>query len=394
MVRYCTLLCVLVGMFLTSCSVFQDSTSGRYEGKGNVINEISISNDSNQIIIPVTFLEKDYRFLLDTGSTTTVFDVSLKDQLGRRLRSSKARASDGTIINTEFFKIRNADFGGLCRKNIAVATLDLSHASKIAGRRVDGIIGMDILKDHVIRLDFQRNVVSFLRSSDNSEGKKIDLYIKNKRAYLNGKVSGVPVRFLIDTGCVDSGYVGLLESALFEQLDVVGNGQAGQASTVAGPMDVNHRKTTLAELHIGPLEYEDALFVEYGKSILGQYFLSRHVVTFDFPKKKGYLKRIASIDNSSGLSFIVPGFDFTLSKNNSNVVIKSIDVNGLGYKKGFRENDIIMKVNNYDVSKYGLAKFTSFLLCLLEEQELNHLKFLIKRNDKFKEIVFYEKPVD
>jgi len=385
MLKYYTLLCIFVAMFFAGCTNHQSGLTDK-PIEGNVISEISFPNNSKRIMIPVSFKGKEYQFVLDTGATNTAFDISLKDQLGWRRGSSKGRVADGKRIDIDFFGLSHAHFGGLCKKHKTVAVMDLSYLSRITGRKVDGIVGLDILKDHIVRLDFEKNVVSFLRSINDSEfsGCEADLSFKKKLAYINVKVDNIPVRFMIDTGFTNSGFWGLLEPAVIEQLDVVGIGQGDQASTVAAPMDFNQRKTVVANLSIGRVEYENEMFVEHRQSILGLGFFSRHIVTFDFPNKKVYLENIANSDNSSDVSLSISGFDFTLIKRNNNIVVESIDANGLGYKKGIRKDDVILKVNNYDVSAYSLPQFanslTSLLKELAKEQDLDRFDLTIKRN--------------
>jgi len=388
MLKDYTLLCIFVVMFFAGCTNHQSGPTDK-SIEDNVINEMPLSGNSKLIMIPVSFKGKEYQFVLDTGVTNTTFDISLKDQLGWRVSSSKGRAADGKIIDEEFFMLSHAHFGGLCKKHKVVAVMDLSYLSKIANRRVDGIVGIDILKKHIVRLDFEKNVVSFLRSINDSEfsGCEADLSFKKKLVYMNVKVENIPVRFMIDTGFTGLGFGGLLEPAVIEQLDVVGIGQTDQASTIVGPMDFSQRKTAVANLSIDPIEYENVMFVEHRESILGLGFFSRHVVTFDFPNKKVYLEKTANFDNSAGISLSISGFDFKVIKRNS-IVVESIDASGLGYKKGIRKDDVILKVNNYDVSAYSISQFANFLTPLVKEQDLDRFDFTIKRKGETQIINF------
>jgi hypothetical protein len=382
---------IFIAIFFAGCASYQDSSVNN--DKDVVISRISFPDDSKFIVIPVSLKGKEYLFTLDTGAAMTVFDISLKDQLGWRLGSSKARAADGTSFKMERFMLDHAHFGGVCKKHEKVSVMDLSHVSKMAGRRIDGIVGMDILKNHIVRLDFEKNIVSFLKSINKSELSECEsgLSFKKNRVYLNGKVGNIPVRFVIDTGFADSDFTGLLEPEVIKQLGVIGTDQGSQGSTIVGPMDIDQRKITVTKLRIGQIEYDYAMFVEHHESILGLDFLSRHIVTFDFPHKKVYLNKTANLNHSSSGSLSITGFDFTVINNNNNIVIESIDTNGLGYKKGFRKDDVILKVNNHDVPRYNLSKFTNFVLFLLKEQDLNYIDFTIKRNGEIKEIIFLDK---
>lgn len=393
MTLFRTLLCALIGTFFAGCAAFQKGSPEKIEARENIISAIAFPGDSELIMIPVSFKGKEYQFVLDTGASATVFDISLKDQLGWRLPSRRVAAADGKTIRVARFMVGHAHFGGLCKRNIQVLTADLSYVCKIAGRKVDGIVGTDILKDHIVQLDFEKNSVSFLRSSNTNEfsGCTSDMWLKNDSVYMDAKVENIPVRFQIDTGFVDSGFMGLLEPAALEKLASAGIAQSDQASTIAGPMMFDERKTIISNLHVGDIEYENALFVGHHKSLLGLNFLSRHIVTFDFPNKKLYLKKLTGFDNLSRFSMFISGFDFTVMNINNNVVLESVNSGSLGYNKGLRKNDVVVKVNNYDVSAYNLPEFADILISLLQEQDLDHLKFVIKRNGELKEITFFER---
>lgn len=392
MLRDYIFLCIFVAMLLSVGCTNEQANLADGPTEDNIISERPFPSNSKFIMIPVSLNGKEFQFVLDTGSTITVFDISLKEQLGWRIGSSKARAADGKTIKIEYYQLRHAHFGGLCKKHKKVAVLDLNEVSKMAGRRVDGIIGMDLLKNHVIRLDFKKNIVSFLRSSNKSihPGWEADLSLKKNQVHMKGEVEDIPVSFLIDTGFTESYFGGLLEPAVIERLNAktIGDAQGDQASSVAGPMDFNQRKTIVAKLCFNLTEYEEVFFVEHNESILGLGFLSRHVVTFDFPKKKVYMEEIANAANSSEVSLALHGFDFTVINRNGNIIAESVDVNGLGYKKGIRQKDIILKINNHDVTSFGLARFASFLISLPEQQNIDHLTITIKRDDKIKEITF------
>ncbi len=362
--------------------------------KNNIISQIQFPRNSKFILIPVRFNGKKYQFVLDTGSTYTTFDISLKEQLGwwPILFPPKARTADGKTIKIEFRRCRRAYFGGLYKKDFTVDVMDLTYLSKIAGRRIDGIIGMKLLKDHVMQIDFRNNIVSFLRSSNKNthSGWEADLSFKRGLTFIKGEIEDISVNFLIDTGFTDSYFGGLLESSVIEKLNskTILAAQGDKASSLAGPMNFNQRKSIIAKLCFNQVEYENAFFAEHNQSILGLGFLSRHVVTFDFPKKKVYFEEIANTNNSKELSLTLSGFDFTVTNDNNNILIYSIDIDGLGYKKGFRSNDIILKINNLDVTSFGLIEFANFLISMSEQSNIEHFTVTIKRGDEIKEIAF------
>ena len=242
-------LLTMTAILLAGCMSIQEDAH-----EGNTISEIQFPRNSKFILIPVMFNGKEYQFVLDTGSNRTVFDISLKKQLGWRyiFQSEKVKTADGRTIKIEFYQLRSAYFGGLRKRYKKVAAIDLTDLSKTAGRRIDGIIGMDILKDHIIQIDFKNNIMSFLRSSNKNthSGWEANLSFKRGLPFMKGEIEDIPIDFLIDTGFTDLYFGGLLESSVIEKLNskAILSAQGNQASSLAGPMDFNQRKSIITKL--------------------------------------------------------------------------------------------------------------------------------------------------
>jgi len=148
--------------FLTYGNVDKpESTSdGFYELK--TIAEFKITKNRGPILLPVTFIEKDLLFILDTGSSLTVYDTSLRHELGKVKRIEKA-LTHGGLIKTEIFDAPDAFLGPLNLKDSnEVSCLDLKMLSLIEGRKISGIIGLNFLKRYVIQIDFDQGTLLFL----------------------------------------------------------------------------------------------------------------------------------------------------------------------------------------------------------------------------------------
>ena len=116
-----------------------------------VLAEFIVPSDSNLIFIPVRFDEEEYLFCLDTGSNTTIFDVSLKNKLGKRiLWPKKGEAALGKPMKVEYFRAPQAYLGPLNLKDcMIVGVVDLEPVSFALANKIHGIIGMDFLKKYV-----------------------------------------------------------------------------------------------------------------------------------------------------------------------------------------------------------------------------------------------------
>jgi len=106
-----------------------------------VLAEFKIAKSGDPILLPVTFKEKEYLFLLDTGCTHTAFDTSLRNELGEVKKIEKA-LTHGSPMTAELFDAPKAFLGPLNLQDSGqVSCFDLKMLSLIDGREISGIIG-------------------------------------------------------------------------------------------------------------------------------------------------------------------------------------------------------------------------------------------------------------
>lgn len=362
-----------------------------------VLADFTVEGDANLIFIPVRFDDEEYLFCLDTGSTTTVFDVSLKNKLGKRiLWPKKGQAAGGKSIKVEYFRAPQAYLGPLNLKDChIIGVVDLEIVSSALADRAHGIIGMDFLKKYVVRIDFDNEKVSFLRAEND-----IDLlfFLRPKKnehpdwgqplpinyEFLSGLpllkgriVDNIPVTFMIDTGHLVLHCDGDLESRIFKKV--------GSKVELETRKDFN-KVAMIDKFSIGSFEYRDAVFYQSNSSSLGLEFLRRHLVTFDFPNRKMYLKKGEHFDRPTEAHISIEDLGFELRRHRSNIFVDSIDPNGPAYEKGIRKNDIIVKLDDQDVTSYSLTEFITLLFSLPTDIEI--FAVTIKRDDEIKQFTF------
>ncbi|MGH7951750.1 MAG: hypothetical protein ACREFE_07500 [Limisphaerales bacterium] len=118
----------------------------------------------NWIIVKLKLAGKrDLPFVVDTGAPFTDLSKSLEPKLGKRLGT-------GTIWN---FGVKHSADGYLTPKlylgttalltgtNFVIAS-DFTELSTESGQRIMGILGMDVLKNYCIQLDFKARTIRFL----------------------------------------------------------------------------------------------------------------------------------------------------------------------------------------------------------------------------------------
>lgn len=232
--------------------------------------------------------------ILDTGAAWTCFDKSMEPKLGKRLDTGTfwnfGNGQDAGIYAAPKLYLGNTL---LIMTGTNVATMGLKKLTGGGSRPVCGIIGMDVLAHYCFQLDFAANQIRFI-DPDHADKKNwgqpfplIDsgdgcFYVDDNLAGIKGSAS------LIDTGC---DYDGWLKSEIFERWTngavSPGKGETRSPNGVLG--GETYRELDLRRLDDG-LETNDSHMKFCG---IGLHVLSENLVTFDFPEKTMYLKRVS-----------------------------------------------------------------------------------------------------
>jgi len=235
-------------------------------------------------------------FVLDTGAFSTLLDKSLEPKLGHRIDSGTLRVF-GAAHRVGQYEAPALYVGGtaLMMTGPYIFSDDLKGLSNYAGRPVLGMIGMDILAHYCVQFDFAANKVRFLdgqHPDTNAWGTPFALtdvgdgcfaISQNLTGATNGPAS------LIDAGCT---YDGWLVPDLFRQW----------TNRAAPPVkgQVHFPRAVLGgalykDVNLQGLKPE--LFLSGDPHLklngIGLSFLSRNLVTLDFPRRTLYLKRVS-----------------------------------------------------------------------------------------------------
>jgi hypothetical protein len=144
--------------------------SRRWGDPSLVLEQFAVSSDGDELTSPVTFKCKTYRFIGDTGSELTVFDKTLRPDLGEVKDVALGDAATGGT-SIELFDALGAFVGKLNLESVeTVACPDLEVVGQRSGLDEYGIIGMDFLRRQVVQFDSDRGTLSLLKSAPPSCG--------------------------------------------------------------------------------------------------------------------------------------------------------------------------------------------------------------------------------
>jgi len=277
-----------------------------------VIERFQIAKGEALLLLPVELKGKKFFFALDTGAASCVYDSSLIPLLGEPIRTEEVATSDGTT-RVQFFQPPDAKLGGLSlRAGRPVVVADLRQLREGSGQEIYGLIGMDFLAKHVVRIDPDLGEVVFLQSAGFDPGRHLPMTIENNVPYVRAKISGVdePQLFLVDTGCSPGGGTGLMRVATFDALAKQGKIKfVGETQALSLSGMTIRRRGMVTEISLADHRHADLIFSASLRNILGMNYWSRYVATLDFPCGAIYLKSGSRYDkpdtqDMSGLALV------------------------------------------------------------------------------------------
>jgi predicted aspartyl protease len=348
------------------------------------LNEFSFDRELPYILLPVKHNGMRHLFILDTGATYTVYDLAFKKELGDVRERVKAHTY--TQEGPSVLELYDAPEAYLGDYNITgsgrVTCTDLTIVNFIMGRKVSGLIGMDFLRKHAIQIDFDKGTLEFL-TPEKKQGSVLG------EEFVLTFVQGVPFTtvslpdgsradFMVDTG---HSFFGSLDKRLFESLTSKQNLKTLESLIASAVGVTRSQNLRIDKFSIGPFDYEGVIFDEGDINQLGREFLERHIVTFDFPNSKLYLKKgekFKSVDeiDMSGLHLL---------RISGKTIVHSVDRDSPAYKAGIRAKDEILKIGNTDTVEYDICEIRRMLMA----GDNYRIMMTVKSQVGIREVAFY-----
>lgn len=328
--------------------------SPRDAANDNILERFAVAKGGDVLLLPVTVAGKERLFLLDTGCSHTVFDKTV--DLGRPRETVLVNTPNGPA-QVSVFDPPEGKVGKLPLRGLGpVGREDLSPLREATGYEIAGVLGMDFLGRHVVRIDFDKGEATFLKKAGrvaNPSDKPIPIAwvpgaVPEVAAALRGREA---IRFQIDTGhagqCCGSLEADCLRRLVRdEELCKVGCESARTFTGVCEKAICRARRLTLGGFVVAsPLLAEDG-----GANRLGLAFWSRFVVTFDFPGRAAYLSEGKGFDrkdrlNETGLGVVC---------RDGATVVGRVEGDSPAAKAGCKEGDVLLKVGGLVATKASL----------------------------------------
>ena len=349
---------------------YSDQTGFIFDNPKKKSITLDFKTSSNLIILPVAINNSDtLNFILDTGvSHPIITELPFVNKLSLNFlqplhikglgegETLTAFRSGNNVISMQGVVAYDQEIHMVINEDFQI--------SEILGIPVHGMIGFNLFKDYVVKIDYESHKITLIKPENFSykeRNKDIVLpliFEQNKpfvkTSIVTDKNQDVPVKLLVDTGASDALWLSTNSDDRISLPDnhietYLGRGLGG---------DLFGKKGRIGAIWVGPLVlYEpivafpendvvDQLMLKNDRNgTLGAEILRRFHVTMDYPNKRLILRPNSKLKeefnyNMSGLEVTnpMPGIPIFL--------INNIRKDSPAYYAGIQENDQIIALNN------------------------------------------------
>ena len=351
--------------------------------------------ENNHIIVRLTLADgKSGDFIVDTGADYTLLNASFARAAGITSSGESSIGDASGSVSMSQAPDQVLRMPGLEVEDSSVVVMNLDHLQPALGRRIDGVLGNDILGECAVRIDYEAGVITFYRPGAYTPPAQAAVLPLSGKASTRGVFVPVtltlpgrtpePLLFVIDSGAsyssLNSPYVdssGALQ-AMGKTLSRPGYGASktridfpvGRASGLAlGPY-------LLAGPVLGLYRGKDGVFASSDfQGVLGMDVLQRFTATLDYPDKKLVLEPNASLKtpfrvDASGLVLIAQGEDF------HSFQVLAVTPDSPATDVGMKEGDVIEQVDGAPASGMRLADLKQKL-----SQDGQTVRLTVRRGD-------------
>jgi hypothetical protein len=212
---------------------------------------------------------------------------------------------------------------------------------------------MDVLRGYVIQIDFDEGVLRFLASLPTTPGEAIRMTPLDGEAgapTVPGLVAGMPAqKFVVATSRAGNSLD--IRSEILAQLEEKEKLTAvSKEKAVTRSGNVLFQTGRLESFQVGKFRHEGLLVNSGEKNGIGVSYLSRYLVTFDFPHSKLYLKKGAHFDD---LDARLNLWDVGVERNDNKLAIREVHDYSQAARMGLRAGDIVETLNGIDVRRFS-----------------------------------------
>jgi predicted aspartyl protease len=373
----------------------------------NIVSEVPFEFFGSNMLIKakINNSEKEYTFIFDTGASTVV-SKKVADQLSDLEQSQEIKNRDAANVTqmAKVTRLKALQVGNIAVENCAAVIFDFNELESY-GLKVDGILGHNFLKFLLVKIDYNKKVLTLSSKTDNSEqpnqGYRVKLFQDNSgliSTQLQIGIAGSPSSWLIQKAVIDtgaSGYeylhfpfncLGKVKPELnCNFIKTIGSGSGG----VYGQSESFYSRLATMELGGFKISNVPICFSNSPIIFITNIFLSHFIVTINYPKLEMYL-----LPNDKPFKTNIYSYGFMAKRDqNGKVRIIGIWEGSPAESNGLKIGDEIinMNVNGKDVTFEKIVPYIvsdqDDTLCLQVVNSLGKREVVLKKANLLPEII-------
>lgn len=318
-----------------------------------------------KIIIPVLINGKSYRFLFDTGAPNMISEKVLKDVDFKPLKGINVNDVNKDQVRMNMVSIKELQIGEAIFKNQTAIVADESSKFIFGCFEIDGIIGSNLLKDVIAKMNHDERKLYLSDRIENmnipSTAKSVDLHYKDKQAspYMRIHLTGNNKKRGHEYCLFDSGMGGLFDLSLrnfklYQNDTLFSQYNSSKGSTSMGlfakSSEQEEYRILVPQLEIckGKLTNVITVSTVTDESRIGAKLLDYANITLDYLNQKFYFEW-----KSDSINLYEKEFEFTATLHKGKLAVGSVWNENLNEKIQF--GDYIVQFNDLILEEINLC---------------------------------------
>ena len=306
-------------------------------------------------------------FLLDTGAERSALDKHFATQIG--LNSASVQTLQHPFQNELSGSVFVRDFciQSIATKNVDLLTTDLTPQSRAIGEKIDGVLGVDLLRKYWVTIDYAAGMVKLDLFPEGELGRPVRLYSVGDRFFVPLRIQGEPMDFLLDTGTDLSvmSYSGWLQlnrkwkpPALISGIRSPGSPTPSRLMCVS---DLEIESVEYRQVPMRVLTQASSGFLSFPneKGLLGSDFLKQFMIELDFGKETMFLRPNPAYRGDND-RFSSIGIQFVKDASGP-FVIMAVWTPSPAATAGMKTGDRVVEVNGANTAKMNQNDFSQQL---------------------------------
>ena len=339
----------------------RSSICGRAVGaqpESPILAEFEFDPGEQVLRVPVSVGTDQYRFGLATANCS-FFGKAFANKLARL--PAELDFTDDPDENYRSFVFRSAPRAsiGPLMVHFPRPYVTCGHLASFGGHflRADGVIGLDVLIQQIVQIDFDNGKIRFLRSVPKDAGDRFEITSLQKRP----RARAVTIKAQCGDGAAEDFYVDLenpdeisIRSPVYCRLFETKQLRRVHDESTFGNFRFGLCRVGIASsFSMGRFRTMNVRTIVNGDNIIGLEYLSRYTVTFDFPSGFMYMRPGKQFDRAAGID--VSGLYAKWMRNS--LVVSHCETGSPAEEAGLQEYDVILAVDGQPVCPESQSTF-------------------------------------